>query len=694
MLLDKIKYFFQSKLMEKAILFSVTFFLYKLFFPYQETFLTTFITEFLVVNSLYFWLAFLPDKLTVKRTTILTLFSTLLLIGFVFLITEAIIISLLPEKEFFKLGFFYNSLVTVLSIVLAGLSVYIFSIFKKLFFLKQKYSPTSYFKVMVTFASLVGFLYSFSPYLKQFFGFKDYIEENYFSVIIFIEWLTDIESILQIGLIIILIFNSFRVAWLASLNKSEKQKIILFSLILVAINGNALYFLFENSTITKLAYLFSPFLYISITSIILYAAIYSLVIFFTTLFHLPTAEESDRKTEELSTLLNFGKLMTHILDLRELLESIMTMSLRLSNFNAAWFYYPNNFEQKILTTNIQNSKLEQISNKLLEKVDVKTSRQTILSKYQNIYHELNSEYASTIIVKFEFDKESAYLFLLQEKYSDVEEEVFNSIQGFRDYAIVALKNAILVVNSIEKERMEKELELAREIQERINPQILPKFQQFDVSAKFIPAFEVGGDYYDFFTIGNKTGFVIADVSGKGMEASYIMAEMKGVFETLSTIYTDLKDLLIQANRIFLKRLSKKSFITAIVGIIDDKESKINYFRIGHNLPLKIDEESKYLESKGFPFGMVNNEIFTENLEEVEVIFSKETMMIFYTDGISESMNENDELFGYERLQKLGINLANENAETISQVILTEVGLYSKSTIQDDDITILIFKKST
>ncbi len=96
-----------------------------------------------------------------------------------------------------------------------------------------------------------------------------------------------------------------------------------------------------------------------------------------------------------------------------------------------------------------------------------------------------------------------------------------------------MKTAAFLEESIEKERLEKELDLAREIQRKILPAENPKYEKLDISSVFIPAFEVGGDYYDFFEINkNNLGFIIADVSGKGISAAFIMAQIKGIFESL------------------------------------------------------------------------------------------------------------------------------------------------------------------
>ncbi|MBP1683476.1 MAG: Serine phosphatase RsbU subunit sigma, partial [Ignavibacteriaceae bacterium] len=151
----------------------------------------------------------------------------------------------------------------------------------------------------------------------------------------------------------------------------------------------------------------------------------------------------------------------------------------------------------------------------------------------------------------------------------------SAIETFSDYASVAIENSRLLEESIEKERLEKELDVAREIQRKILPLNVPEYPNLQIASVFIPAFEVGGDYYDFFKISEtKLGFVIADVSGKGISAAFIMAEVKGIFESLSKTIEKPKEILIKANDILKDALDSKSFVSAAYGYFDMTEKKL------------------------------------------------------------------------------------------------------------------------
>jgi serine phosphatase RsbU (regulator of sigma subunit) len=278
-----------------------------------------------------------------------------------------------------------------------------------------------------------------------------------------------------------------------------------------------------------------------------------------------------------------------------------------------------------------------------------------------------------------------------------EEEGFDddeiiAVSGLADYASLAISKAELLKASIEKERMEKELEVAREIQRKIIPERLPAFENFDVAAQFIPAFEVGGDYYDFFRLKNSIAFVLADVSGKGVEASYIMAEMKGIFEALAVTEDEIENLIVKANGLFEKRLKRKHFVTAVIGLI--KNDAIVFYRIGHNKPILIDAErnAKFIESKGLAFGLTENKRFAENLEAEKIVLRTGESLVFYTDGVNEARNEKGEEFGYERFFDTLISNATKSAHETAIAVIKKVSVFASKNLQNDDITLLIFKK--
>jgi sigma-B regulation protein RsbU (phosphoserine phosphatase) len=246
---------------------------------------------------------------------------------------------------------------------------------------------------------------------------------------------------------------------------------------------------------------------------------------------------------------------------------------------------------------------------------------------------------------------------------------------------------------LEKERLEKELDVAREIQNKILPDITPNIDCLDISAVFIPAFEVGGDYYDFFQLENdKLGFVIADVSGKGISAAFIMAEIKGIFESLSKLVDSPREVILKANDILKLSLEKKNFVTAVYGIFDFKNQKVIFSRAGH-MPLLLARNGQVTQFKpgGIGLGLDHTVNFVNSLEEVEIKIKENDILVLFTDGITESKNSKLEDFGVERFERIIVKNGNLSLDGLAGEIMKEVTTFSQGSPQHDDITLVIFK---
>ncbi|MDP2362650.1 MAG: PP2C family protein-serine/threonine phosphatase, partial [Ignavibacteria bacterium] len=218
-------------------------------------------------------------------------------------------------------------------------------------------------------------------------------------------------------------------------------------------------------------------------------------------------------------------------------------------------------------------------------------------------------------------------------------------------------------------------------------------ENLSVTSVFIPAFEVGGDYYDFFEISkNKFGLIIADVSGKGISAAFIMAEVKGIFSSLSRMIESPKDILIKANEILQDTLNKKNFVSALYGIIDFDKEVLRFARAGHCPALLVrDNAVETFKPSGIGLGLTNNSLFENHLEEIKIDLKESDTLVFYTDGITESKNKELEDFGDKRFTEILIKNANESVSQIANEVIKDVTLFSRNHFQYDDITLVILK---
>ena len=258
----------------------------------------------------------------------------------------------------------------------------------------------------------------------------------------------------------------------------------------------------------------------------------------------------------------------------------------------------------------------------------------------------------------------------------------------------------LLQQKAEKERLEQELKIAREIQMSLLPQGSLRIPGLALTGHCEPAREVGGDYYDFLPLDeHRLGVLIADVAGKGTSAALYMAELKGVMFSLSQLHRSPRALLIAADRILSRHLAKSSFITITYAVVDLKARTLTYARAGH-CPLIYmpgayarPREVQILAPDGLVLGLQidNGEMFKRLLEEVTLPLGPGDLFVLFTDGITEAMNPAEEYFGEQRLGALIQQQAHLPFEELRERILREVGGFVGGAAQQDDMTMLLLK---
>jgi serine phosphatase RsbU (regulator of sigma subunit) len=254
----------------------------------------------------------------------------------------------------------------------------------------------------------------------------------------------------------------------------------------------------------------------------------------------------------------------------------------------------------------------------------------------------------------------------------------------------------LLLESAEKQRLEEELRIARQIQMSLLPQAAVTVEGLRVAALCLPAAEVGGDYYDLLPLSEtRMGVLVADVSGKGTSAALYMAELKGLVLSLSRIYESPARLLSEANRILSANMDARSFITMTYAVVDIGARTMRYARAGHNPILHVSEggRARALAPQGLGLGLDPGPRFDAILEEAEVPLQSGDVFLFFTDGLSEAMNDRAELFGEGRLKELiesaGGDLRDE--VVLKERILQSVRDFVGGAAQHDDMTMVLLK---
>jgi serine phosphatase RsbU (regulator of sigma subunit) len=269
------------------------------------------------------------------------------------------------------------------------------------------------------------------------------------------------------------------------------------------------------------------------------------------------------------------------------------------------------------------------------------------------------------------------------------------LEAYSNQAVIALDNAQLLKHSFERERLEEELRIARDVQQRLLPQQTPRRPGLSIDALTITAYEVGGDYYDFIDFtNNHIGFIIGDVSGKGTSAAFYMAEAKGIIQSLSKSFSSPKELLIRTNEILYESLEKKTFISMLMATMDCDNKKFVFARAGH-CPLLYynahDKKSQLLQPEGIGVGMERGIIFETTLVEQSINCQSGDIFAFYTDGLSEARNKTGEEFGDERLCKIIDKNAKKSIDKLKETIIDEILEFLDGENLADDLTLVLVK---
>lgn len=264
------------------------------------------------------------------------------------------------------------------------------------------------------------------------------------------------------------------------------------------------------------------------------------------------------------------------------------------------------------------------------------------------------------------------------------------IYSVGNLAIISLENKRLFKEELEKQKMEEELELAKEIQKNLLPQSLPALHNFEISASNISSKQVGGDYYDVIKYDDKNHVVaIADVSGKGVPAALLMANIQAFLKTICRLAMKIEDATALMNDLLAENITDGRFITFFWTMLNDDDCSIQYVNAGHNPPLLIrNGEITKLQKGGMILGVMKSTVpyLTEKIK-----LQSGDVLVMFTDGVTEAMDKSRNEFSDERLEQLAVQLYKKSAEEILSSIQTEVQNFSKGALQSDDITLMVIK---
>lgn len=277
----------------------------------------------------------------------------------------------------------------------------------------------------------------------------------------------------------------------------------------------------------------------------------------------------------------------------------------------------------------------------------------------------------------------------------IREKRIEIVNGITQQAAIAIKNEQLQREALKSERMERELQLAREIQKTFLPEQLPKFIGWDLDARWQPARQVGGDFYDYlFLGGNRLGFVIADVADKGMPAALFMTLIRTLLRAAARDIDSPAEVLRQVNELLIPDAKHGMFVTIFYAVFHLDTGKVVYANAGHNPPIiKYHHSDSLVElyRTSMALGIFEN----IDIEEREIFLNPGDWILLYTDGVTEAFSPDEQMFSVKRLHEIVLDNKYESSKELLDKIENTVREFIDGADLSDDLTLAtIFRKSS
>lgn len=401
----------------------------------------------------------------------------------------------------------------------------------------------------------------------------------------------------------------------------------------------------------------------------------------------------ERRVENLSNLNSLSRAVLSVLDLDNIINIILDAYFVLTGAKRISLYL---WEAEGLINKKTKGECNFKENLLFSEEEIKEFTK---KDYQEMYEKLSKKFIladneviviSPLVVK---EKQLGVIYVIEDKNKliDLDEE---TISALVIQVSIAINNAQIYSELIVKERISNELDVASRIQKKILPADVDEIFGLEIAQYFEPAKEIGGDYYDYTILDdNVFSITIADVSGKGVPAAFLMALGRSVLKTL-TLTGDFapNENLNELNKIIYSDITEDMFITMMHSKYNKENKTLYYSNAGHNpiVVYRASTDSIELHTvKGVAIGFLEEYKYRQG----KIQLNKGDIVIFYTDGITEAENSNKEMFGLERLKEVIYNNKNKSPKELRKVILESINRFRKDYEQTDDLTFVILKSN-
>lgn len=399
----------------------------------------------------------------------------------------------------------------------------------------------------------------------------------------------------------------------------------------------------------------------------------------------------DRKVYELNTLFDLSKDFNIMVDREEIIRIFKFAMLGQMLIRKFFFILENEGERQVVASsgikgNLSTEEVEELfalENDLIEVDDELEKAIPFLEK---------NDIKAVIGLHFQSEKIALVGVGARANEEEYSKSDYNFLRSLGNLAVLSIQKTFLLEERIEKERIEEELMIAKSIQKGLLPDPVPEFEPLDIAARNISSSQVGGDYFDIqITPSGEMLIAIGDVTGKGIPAALLMANLQAMLHVLLPIDITLSEASAKINDIIYQNTPSDKFITFFWGLFNQENSVFKYVNAGHNPPLlfrKGKDDPELLEEGGLILGAMST---MAPYTEQQITFASDDLLVFYTDGVTEAMNlDETEEFGEERLIESIRKHRSKPAEEIQESIIQDVLAFSDGK-QYDDITLIVIK---
>lgn len=510
--------------------------------------------------------------------------------------------------------------------------------------------------------------------------------------------LTLIAIALSMGMMLL---QSLRMNWVVYLDFREKSfnlglSAALVGLLVVGFFENTGLGFFENKA--SMSRLLDPSANIMILLSYIFGILYCTTMFLSLMFHLPTTNAYQKSRDQVAALQSFNRFENQLFDKQKLLSTVAESISQGEQIEKVWIALPDEasggIKPKTVVIHPPNADISAFDQDALFKGVQNQGGVMVLNTAAADLRIKSDFYGSLAVIPLQRAKRfMGAVFIANAIPNAFEQEDIQALEIFIGQAAMVLENAMLFEETVEKERLQKELDIARDVQQKLLPATFPQISGLEIAASEEFASEVGGDYFDFVSLdAHRFAFIIADVSGHGASAAFHMAEMRGIFQALAPHFPPAS-LLTQAQQVLIKSLDRKRFISAICGIWDGNRAEVHFARAGHPPPLhcRLDQPPIFLRQGGVGLGVLRDPTKSLGLQDFRCPLQAGDVFVLYTDGVTESRDAAGTEYGYERLAEFVQTHRYQSAQEIHDGLLQSLRTFTNKEKVGDDLTLVVFK---